>query len=209
MSEVIQEQPKKKYYDYISVGNRTKQEVYFVEQHDKHQMFELFIQKNPNKQTVVITKSKRKADELVAFLRTKAIVAKTVHGNHKKEEIEKTKIAFNDGDIQLLITTEIIFFSLELQKIEMIINYDLPLQVENYFKTLRYVDEVGISISFISYEDEKTLDIIELMMKYNIPQLEIEEFEHTPLPKINKKDKRKKPRHKKSKKKSLKTEENE
>ena len=201
MSENIEEKTKKKYYDYISVGNRTKQEVYFVEQHDKHQMFELFIQKKPNKQTVVITKSKRSADELQSFLRTKAILATAIHGNHKTEEIEKAKIAFNEGEIQLLITTEVIFFSLELLNIEMIINYDLPFQVENYFKTLRYVDEVGESISFVSYEDEKTLDIIELMMKYSIPQIEIEEFEHTPLPKLIKKDKVKKPRHKKNRKK--------
>ena len=198
MNEEIEEQPtKKKYYDYISVGNRTKQEVYFVEEHDKHQLFELFIQKNPNKKTVIITKSKRKADELTAYLRTKAIIATTIHGNHRKEQIEKTAISFNNGEINLLITTEMILFSLELQNIEMIINYNLPLQPENYFKSLRYVDEIGSSISFVNAEDEKILDIIELMMKYNIPQIEIEEFEHTPLPKTIKKDKVKKPRHKK------------
>ena len=207
MIENTTEQPKKKYYDYISVGNRTKQEVYFVEQHDKHQMFELFIQKNLNKKIVVITKSKNKADELASFLRTKAILTTTIHGNYRKEQIEKAKIAFNEGEEKLLITTETIFFSLELQNIEMIINYDLPFHVENYFKTLRYVDEVGESISFVSYEDEKILDIIEIMMKYSIPQIEIEEFEHTPLPKRVKKDKVKKARHKKGKKKAPKTQE--
>ena len=65
--------PVKKYYDYISVGNRTKQEVYFVEQHDKPVHFELFLKENPPLKTVVICKSKKSADILGNYLKDKSI----------------------------------------------------------------------------------------------------------------------------------------
>ncbi len=197
------EQPKakKKYYDYISVGNRTKQEVYFVEPHDKTTMFELFYKEEPLKSTVVLTKSKRSADELTAFLKTKNINAITIHGNHRKEQIEKAALAFNSGEVDILITTDKIFDLLELKDIKTVLNYELPFEPESYFKTLRYVDEIGQSISFVSSQDEKMLDILEYMMKYDIPQLEIDAFKHTALPKKDfKKDKVKKPRHKKQRK---------
>lgn len=192
--------PTKKYYDYISVGNRTKQVVYFVEQHDKTNLFELFFKDNSNKQMVVIAKSKRNADELGAFLKTKEINATVIHGNHRASQIAEAGKAFNAKEINVLITTDKILESLELHNIQMILNYDLPLEAQSYFRTLRLVDEIGESISFVNSDDEKMLDTIEFIMKYEIPREEIEAFEHTTLPSLAPtNEKKKKPRHKKSK----------
>ncbi len=191
--------PKKKYYDYISVGNRTKQVVYFVEQHDKPVHFDLLLKNNTYTNMVVICKSKKTADELASYLDDKDIKASIIHGNHRKEQSEKIALAFNDNEIDILITTDMILHTLELKNIKTVLNYDLPFAFESYFKTLRYVDEVGESISFVNIDDEGMLDTIEFVMKYDIPRKELEEFEHTPLPKVVK-AKKKKPRHKKYKK---------
>ena len=191
--------PVKKYYDYISVGNRTKQVVYFVEQHDKPVHFELFLKENPALKTVLITKGKKVADALGSHLKDKGIQSSVVHGNHRSSQIEEASTAFNKGEISLLITTSKIYETLELQNIERILNYELPFEPESYFKTLRAVDETGESILFVNADDEKMLETLELMMKYDIPQVEIEEFTHTALPKIDR-SKKKKPRHKKRKK---------
>ena len=51
--------PTKKYYDYISVGNRTKQVVYFVEQHDKPTHLELYLKEFGAAKTVLFTKVKK------------------------------------------------------------------------------------------------------------------------------------------------------
>jgi len=198
MSEEIIK-PTKKYYDYISVGNRTKQLVYFVEQHDKPVHMQLFLKENPPLKTVVFTKSKKAADTLGTFLKQNAINATVVHGNHRASQIQDAAPAFNTGEIELLVTTSKIYETLELSKIKRVLNYDLPFEPESYFKSLRAVDEVGEAISFVNIEDEKMLETIELMMKYDIPQQEIEAFTHTALPKADR-SKKKKPRHKKSKK---------
>lgn len=191
--------PTKKYYDYISVGNRTKQVTYFVEQHDKPVHFELFLKENPALKTVVIVKSKKTADDLGAYLKAKNINATVIHGNHRTSQIEEAAKAFNTNEIDLLITTSKIYEILEFTEIKRIINYDLPFEPESYFKTLRAVDEIGESISFVSADDEKMLELIELMMKYETPKEEIEAFTHTALPRVEKKNK--KPRHKKKKRK--------
>lgn len=191
--------PVKKYYDYISVGNRTKQVVYFVEQHDKLTHFELFFKENPASKTVVLVKSKKTADALGEFLLTSEIKATVIHGNHRASQIQDAAEAFNSNEIDMLITTNKIYESLELSEIKRVLNYDLPQEPEHYFKSLRAVDEIGEAILFVNIEDEKMLERLEFMMKYDIPQEELEAFTHTALPKTDKKEKIKKPRHKKVK----------
>jgi Superfamily II DNA and RNA helicases len=184
-------QATKKYYDYISVGNRTKQVVYFVEQHDKLVHFELFLKENPATKTVVIVKSKKTADELGTYLKDKSQNILIIHGNHRASQHQDAQNAFNTNEINLLVTTSKIYETLELTDIKTIINYDLPFDPTSYFKTLRAVDELGESISFVNIDDEKMLDTIELMMKYEIPKEELEAFTHTPLPKTDRSQKKK------------------
>lgn len=187
----------KKYYDYISVGNRTKQVVYFVEQHDKITHFELFFKENTSSKTVVLVKSKKTADAVGDYLKTTEIKATVIHGNHRTSQILDAAEAFNSAEIDILVTTNKIYESLELTDVKRILNFDLPQEPEHYFKSLRAVDEVAEAISFVNFEDEKMLERLEFMMKYDIPQEELEAFTHTQLPKTTKKDKTKKPRHKK------------
>jgi len=198
MSEEIS-QPQKKYYDNISVGNRTKQTVYFVEQHDKPVHFELFLKEQPPLKTVVTCKSKKAADALGAYLKQKNINAIVIHGNHRASQIEEASAAFNNDESALLITTNKIYEILTLENIQRVVNYDLPFEPQSYFETLKAVDETGESILFVSAQDEKTLETLEFMMKCELPQKELESFTHTPLKKITE-PKNKKPRHKKTKK---------
>ena len=189
----------KKYYDYISVGNRTKQSVYFVEQHDKMTHLGLFFKEYSASKTVIFTKSKKTADSVGVFLREQGFSVSVAHGNHRASQIEEVANAYNSNEIDILVTTTKIYESMELTEVKMILSYDLPQEEESYFKALRAVDEVGKSILFVSVEDEGTLERLELMMKYSIPQEELEAFTHTSLPKgiSSKKDIIKKPRHKK------------
>ncbi|MCX6076129.1 MAG: DEAD/DEAH box helicase [Campylobacterales bacterium] len=203
MSQPTYKSIKKKYYDIISVATRTKQVAHHVQQHDKVTMFDAIIKKNADKQVVVITKSKRKADELSSHLAAENIKAKSVHGNHRTSEQEAAAEAFNKSEIDVLITTDTILQTLGLANVPMILSYDIPNLVENYFIRIGHLKEVGESIAFVSSEDRGQIASIELLMKREIPQEKVEDFTATRPPRIDKsKDKKKKPRHSKVKKES-------
>jgi len=208
MSEETKKPSKKKYYDNVNVGKRTKQVVYFSEQQEKAAMFEHFLKSNEKKQTVVVVKSKRRADELYAYLNSKDIKTTVIHGNHRREQIEEAAKAFSTCQTNILITTDKILQSLELSNIETIINYDLPPEHEDYFSRLILVDEIGESISFVSPEEEGYLAVIEIRLKNEIPQEELEGF----VPSNDEvahstKAKKKKPRHRKKREKKVNKEE--
>lgn len=190
-------QTTRKYYDYISVGNRTSQRAYFVQQHDKSRMLEELLKEMSDKQILVLVKSKRSADGLMEFLKEKDIASVSIHGNHRVSQIDDAQSAFNAKESTILITTDRIFETMLLEETQILINYDLPLDAPDYFKRLRQVDEIGESISLIDPEDERMLGTIELMMKCEMQEVELEGFEHTNRASTPIKDKTKKPRHKK------------
>jgi len=194
--ETTKKYSKKKYYDNVNLGKRTKQVVYFAQQQDKAAMFEFYIKNSDKKQTVVVVRSKRRADELSAYLNAKEIKAVAIHGNHRVEHLVEVAKTFKSGELNILITTDKILQSLELKNIETIINYDLPSEHEDYFSRLILVDEVGESISFVSPEEEGYLAVIEIRLKNEIPQEELEGFvASNDEVAHSSKEKKKKPRH--------------
>ena len=200
----------KKYYDPISMAHRTKQAVYIVEDHDKMAMFAHIMKHSDLKRTAVLCKSKKRADELGVYLNSHDLKAKVIHGNHRKSEQEEVAKFFKADEINLLITTDKVLQQLELTNIERIVNFDTPIEAETYFKSLVFVDEKGESISLVSPEEEGLFSVIEMLLKIEIPDGEVEGFvpsETVPVKKVLK-EKKKKPRHRSQKKEKTKSKEN-
>jgi superfamily II DNA/RNA helicase len=188
------------YYDPLSVARRTRQVVYGVEEHDKKVMLETILHDHPSQQVVLLTKSKRRANELGKYLEKQSITPTIIHGNHRAEDKEAGSKAFNTGASQLLITTDMILQSLRLETVDLLIHYDLPLEPKHYFDRLGFLKEKGASLACVSSSEEGLLGIIEYLMKMDIAKAELEGFEHSflePSEEIKPpKAKRKKPRHK-------------
>lgn len=203
MPEPIEEQAAvKQYNDPISVAKRVKQKLYLVSQADKSAMLEQIIRNFATAKAVVITKTKRGADAVQTYLQTRDINAVAVHSNKGKQACEAGAKAFNEGEVDILITTDMILQSLGLTGVEYMLGYDLPLEAEHYLSRMGCVSETGEAISLVSEEEETLLFLIERKMRQEITQEELEGFAPTPeseqIPKTAKTHK-KKPRHKKSK----------
>ncbi|MEA1919915.1 MAG: DEAD/DEAH box helicase [Campylobacterota bacterium] len=197
----------KLYYDPLSVARRTKQKVYFVAQHDKKAMLEKLISNTLPKQMVIVTKSKRSANELSQFLMSRRIKALSIHGNHRIEDKKAATKSFNSAQTDVLITTDMILQSLELSTVSVMLSYDLPLESDHYLSRLGFLQELGESIAFVGADDERALSNIEYVMKADIPQEELEGFVPTPFDENSadhsQKNKRKKPRHRSQKSKKV------
>ena len=187
----------KKYFDNVSVGNRTQQSAYFVQNHDKKRLFFELFGGLKEKRVLVLLKSKRRGDELAEYLKEKEVSALCVHGNHRASQIEEAAAAFNANASKIFITTDKILQKLTLESIDVVLNYDLPVEAADYFKGLILVDERGEGISFVDPDDELILAKIEHMMKTEMQEVEREDFQHTKVETSQPKDKTKKPRHKK------------
>ena len=149
------------------------------------------------KQILLIAKSKKSADSINAQLKEKGLNSLSIHGNHRASQIKDAQTVFNAKELQILITTDRIFETMKLEGVETLINYDLPFEAPDYFKGLRTVDEIGNAIALIDPQDEGQLASIEMMMKCEMKEEELEGFKHSNRAPTQVKDKSKKPRHKK------------
>ena len=208
MSEQTQEPTEKIYYDPISVAQRTKQKLHLVNSRDKRDILVHILKNIEDLHAVVITKTKREADALSVYLNKQEIKTASVHGSKRAEVNEASAKAFEDGELAVLITTDMILKSLELSNISHLISHDLPTEPEHYLSRVDCLNERGESIAFVSEEQEVELLDIERVMRQEIPEEEIEGFVPTPESDIAPqptKDRTKKPRHRKKKRKTANT----
>ncbi len=190
------------YYDQRSVALRTTQSIYFVKEHDKISMLGLLLNDYKKMQVVIVVKSKKKADALSAFLLSKEFSALSIHGNHRQEKQKEAATKFNLGTLNIIITTDMILKTLVLENIKLLISYDLPDIPQDYYNRLAFMKELGVAMALVSPEDEQSLVDIEFNMKAEIEEKTVEGFVASPKPNQtakSKKDRTKKPRHRKNK----------
>jgi len=190
------------YHDQRSVALRTTQSICFVKEHDKTSMLALLLNDYKKMQVVIVVKSKKKADSLSAFLTSKEFNATAVHGNHRQTQQQEATTKFNDGTLNVIITTDMILKTLALENIKLVVSYDLPDVPQDYYNRLAFMKELGVAIALVSPEDEPLLSDIEYNMKKEIEEKVLEGFVATATPthtNKTKKDKTKKPRHRKNK----------
>ena len=190
------------YHDQRSVALRTPQSIYFVKEHDKTSMLGLLLNDYKQTQVVIVVKSKKKADALSSLLISKEFNATAVHGNHRQTQQQEAATKFNLGTLNIIITTDMILKTLELENIKLFVSYNLPDITQDYYNHLALMKELGVAIALVSPEDEPLLSSIELNMKKEIEEKVLEGFVATATPihtNKTKKDKKKKPRHRKNK----------
>jgi len=190
------------YHDQRSVALRTPQSICFVQEHDKATMLGLLLNDYREMQVVIVVRSKKKADSLTALLISKEFNATAVHGNHRHSQQEEAASKFNDGTLNVIITTDMILKTLALENIKLVVSYDLPDDTQEYYNRIALMKELGVAMALVNPEDEPLLSDIEHNMKKEIEEKTVEGFVASYRPKQSvhsKKDKTKKPRHRKNK----------
>ena len=199
MSEQTDTPKEKIYYDQRSVALRTPQSIYFVKEHDKMAMLGLLLNEYKKMQVLIVVKSKKKADALSEFLKAKEFNALAVHGNHRESQQQEAGAKFNEGSLNIIITTDMILKTLGLENIKLVLNHDLPENAQEYYNRLALMKEQGVAISLVSPEDEGLLSDIEVNMKVEIEEKTLEDFVATDAPAKSSSKQKKKPRHRKNK----------
>jgi len=207
MSEQIEQPEKKIYYDDISVAQRTTQIMHIVDSVDKASMLAHIFKSVDDLHAVVITKTKRNADALSIYLQSQNINAAAIHSNKRAQENDTVIKEFEAGEVNVLITTDMILQSLELTNITHMISYDLPLEPTHYLSRVGCLHERGISIALVCEEQDSQLLDIERFMRHEMQEKEVEGYTGTPesdaaLTPKPAKDQKKKPRHRKQKRKT-------
>lgn len=101
-----------------------------------------------------------------------------IHSNKDQNYRFNSVRSFQEGQIRLLIATDIIARGIDVEDITHVINFDMPQEPESYIHRIGRTGragESGVSISFITETDKQVVKDIETLMEYEIPVLELPE----------------------------------
>ncbi|MDB2477856.1 helicase C-terminal domain-containing protein, partial [Alphaproteobacteria bacterium] len=122
--------------------------------------------------TIIFTRTKHGADQLVKYLSKQKIVASAIHGNKSQNQRQRTLEAFRKGEEHILIATDIAARGIDIPDVSLVVNYDVPTTPEAYVhrigRTARAGRE-GRAITLCAPEEQKHLRDIEKLIKVKLP----------------------------------------
>ena len=153
---------------------RIEQSVMFVEKQSKTNLIIDIINENQIKRGIIFTRTKHGANRLVKKLDRAGIKSAAIHGNKSQGARTRTLAAFRNGDIPLLVATDIASRGIDIDGVTHIFNYDLPNEPESYVhrigRTAR-AGKSGVAYSFCDDSESGYLVGIQLLIGKQIPRL--------------------------------------
>jgi ATP-dependent RNA helicase RhlE len=169
-----------------TTAESVSQTIYDVNKTQKSQLLTTLIKENNWQQTLVFSKTKHGANRLAKQLEARGIKASAIHGNKSQGARTRALVEFKEGQIKVLVATDIAARGIDIDQLEQVVNFDLPHVPEDYVHRIGRTGRAGNSgqaISLVSFEEFKLLKDIEKLIKKVIPRKTMAGFEPgTPLP---------------------------
>ena len=131
--------------------------------------------KNP-RLTVVFCNTKKKVDELTSELQSRGYFADGLHGDLKQNQRDTVMDKFRNNTIDILVATDVAARGIDVDDVDMVVNYDMPQDNEYYVhrigRTAR-AGRTGTAISFVTSREYGNLKQIEKYTKTKIEKISI------------------------------------
>jgi ATP-dependent RNA helicase RhlE len=170
---------------------RIEQSVMFVEKQNKINLIIDIINENQVKRGIIFTRTKHGANRLVKKLDRSGIESAAIHGNKSQGARTRALAAFRNGDIPLLVATDIASRGIDIEGVTHVFNYDLPNEPESYVhrigRTAR-AGRSGVAYAFCDESESGYLVGIQRLIGKQIPQFKDHPYHFSKaIPKPNQK----------------------
>ena len=150
--------------------------VMFVEMDDKRFFLERFIKDHPDSKIIVFVRTRVRAERVAKAMERVQIEAFTIHGEKEQDKRSDVMEKFKKGGFRLLIATDVSARGIDIPDVHYVINYDMPVEPENYVhrvgRTGRGFNK-GVAISFCSSEEKERLEAVQELLNKKIEEIKI------------------------------------
>ena len=159
-----------------------KIEQFFIEikQKMKSEAVMRLIDVNNPKKTVVFCNTKKRVDDLIEVLKKNGYSAESLHGDVKQIQRDRVMKRFKKGDFQILVATDVVARGIDVDELELVINFDIPQEEEYYVHRIGRTGRngnYGKSYTFVVGKEKNKLIGIEKYAKIKIKQGKIPSIE--------------------------------
>jgi len=145
-------------------------EMFFIENRDKSRLLAVQL-KQCSGPVLVFTRTKRMASKLTIRVNKMGFAAAEIHSNRSQGQRQHALAGFKRGRYQVLIATDIAARGIDVSGIELVVNYDMPANSEDYVHRIGRTGragKTGHAISFATTEQRGYVGSIERFMKTKV-----------------------------------------
>jgi len=125
-------------------------------------------------QAVIFCNTRRKVDWLTDKMKSREFTVSSTHGDIGQKERDVILNEFRTGSSRVLITTDLLARGIDVQQVSLVINYDLPRNLENYIHRIGRSGRFGrkgVAINFVTSDDTRTLRELETFYNTTIDEM--------------------------------------
>lgn len=166
-----------------------EQLVYKVDADRRRMLLQQLIAEGGWGPTLVFVSTKRATENLAAKLRKAGLSASALHGGLDQEERVTVLERFKAGAVTVLVATDIAARGLDIARLEVVVNFDLPRSPRGYIHRIGRTGRagaVGRAISFVDHDSEAHMRLIEKKNHLQLGREEVEGFELVGAPPVKK-----------------------
>ena len=163
---------------------KIKQEAFIVYDTQKIPLVKYLLRKKDFKSVLIFCSSKISVKQLTRDLKRSGLPADEIHSDLEQDKREEVLMKFKSGRVPILIATDILSRGIDIDNIDLVINYDVPHDGEDYVhrigRTAR-AEADGTAYTFVSVKEQRKFAAIEKLLGKPVPKATIpEEFGETP-----------------------------
>ena len=132
---------------------------------------------------LVFVRTKNAAEELAGKLAARGHACEALHGDIPQKLRERTVDKLRQGQLDILIATDVVARGLDVERITHVVNYDIPYDTESYVHRIGRTGRAaatGEALSLVCVDEHKLLRDIERLLKKEIPRIETPGYEVDP-----------------------------
>ena len=176
-----------------TTAETVKQIMYYTNKSLKKNLILHILKDESKDQVLVFSRTKHGADRLARDLSKQKINAAAIHGDKAQNQRQKSLKNFKSKDLRVLVATDIAARGIDIDKLNWVINYDIPNVPETYVHRIGRVGragETGTAISICEPEENSFVKDIEKLIGQKVEVVKEHPFPQTesPMTKAEKKE---------------------
>ncbi len=161
-------------------AEKIAQHLYFVDKRDKRKLLlDLLEEEQDIERALVFSRTKHGANRIAKVLDKAGIRSAAIHGNKSQNARTRALDGFREGDIPVLVATDIAARGIDVEGVTHVINFDLPNVPETYVHRIGRTARAGasgIALSFCDDEERAYLVDIERLMGRHLDRVDDHAF---------------------------------
>lgn len=152
------------------------QKAFVVYDEQKIQLVKMLLKSRQFKSIIIFCSKKQQVKELTRQLQRARIPAEEIHSDLEQAKREEILRGFTSRRIPILVATDILSRGIDVDHIDLVINFDVPHDAEDYVhrigRTARAETE-GTAYTFISPREQRKFSSIENMLGKEVPKAQV------------------------------------